>query len=171
MPIPALRLQSLPLNWVSHLSQAMGKLNYTLFYMGFVLKKKSDANSKVWKVQPASVGTGVWLALSMLTKAHCGTRSSNHACPAAECHHLLLPVSGRSHQGKGDEASPAPAPSRRWHTRHRTLRVAQVQDLPLPLPSRLPSTFAQVRWKATLRNRASGSAAAEWTRLPWGHSS
>lgn len=101
--------RSLLLNWVSHLSQAMGKLKYTLFYMGFVLKKKIDANSKVRKVQPASVGTGVWLPLNA-DRGSLRNRSSNHACPAAVCHHHLLPVSGQSHQGKGEEASSATAP-------------------------------------------------------------
>lgn len=44
----------------------MGKLKYTLFYMGFVLKKKKniDENSNVWKIQPVNVGTGVWFSLS-----------------------------------------------------------------------------------------------------------
>lgn len=32
--------------------------------MGFVLKKKIDENSNVWKIQSVNVGTGVWLSLS-----------------------------------------------------------------------------------------------------------
>lgn len=63
-PSQLFQLRSHLLNWVSRLSQAMGKLKYTLFYMGFVLKKKIDENSNVWKIQSVNVGTGVWLSLS-----------------------------------------------------------------------------------------------------------
>lgn len=83
LPIPALWLWSHLLNQVSHLSQAMGKLKYTLFYMGFVLKKKKK---HWWKQQCVENSAskcghrGMVLPLKMLTKVHCGPRSSSHTC-------------------------------------------------------------------------------------------
>lgn len=39
------------------------------------------------------------LPLKMLTKVHCGPRSSIHTCRAAECRHRLLPGEWPGHKG------------------------------------------------------------------------
>lgn len=87
------------LNWVSHLSQAMGKLMYTLFYMGF------NNNNKKWQKQqcmenPASERgrRDMVLPLQMLSKATTDPEQQP-CCRAAERQHNLLPGEGPSHKG------------------------------------------------------------------------
>lgn len=82
------------LNWVSHLSQAMGKLMYTLFYMGF------NNNNKKWQKQqcmenPASErGRRDMVLLSKCWARPLRTQNSNHAAERLSASTIYCPVRG-----------------------------------------------------------------------------
>lgn len=149
----------------------MGELKYTLFYMGFVLKKKkTDKTSNTWKIQPVNVGTGVLFSLSK-----CWPRFTADPGAASRPAELLSAgitycqvsgpvtkeafISRQCWWGGGDQSH---RPSKLWRTRHRTLRMAQVQDSPFPIPSWLPFTFFQVHWKATIRETHASGCGTAW---------
>lgn len=112
---------------------------------------------------------GMALPLKMLTEVHCGPRNSSDTCRAAECQCHLPPGERSSHRGsihtettltKQGSVSP---PRKHRYTGHRTLQTAQVQDSPLPIPSRLPFTFSQDHWEATIRKpKRQASEQHEW---------
>lgn len=113
---------------------------------------------------PASKdGIRVWFSLSKCwpLEVHWGPRNSNHTFRAAENQHHLLPGEGSSHEGSiqaktklMEQGSLLTAPpccqgldDKYWYSWH----LAQAQDLSLPIPSRLPLTFSQGPWKATIK--------------------
>lgn len=106
------------------------------------------------------------LPLRMLTsRGHWGPRNSNHTFRAAENQHHLLPGEGSSHEGsiqaktklmeQGSLLTTPPCcqglDDQYRYSWHRTWHLAQAQDLPLPIPSRIPLTFSQGPWKATIK--------------------
>lgn len=172
LPIPALWLWSHLLNQVSHLSQAMGKLKYTLFYMGFVLKKKKniDENSNVWKIQPVNVGTGVWFSLSKCWPRFTADpeAATIPACRAAECQHYLLPGEWPGHKGniciktKLTKQGSVSLPLQALVQTTLDSAYGPGSGLALPIPSRLPFTFSQVHWKATIRETHASGYGTAW---------
>lgn len=94
----------------------------------------------MWKIQPVNMGTGVWFSLSK-----CWPRFTTDPGAASIPAELLsasityCQVSGpvtkeaftsRQRWWGGDHSH---RPSKLWCTRHWTLRMAQVQDSPLPI--------------------------------------
>lgn len=106
-------------------------------------------------------------------QGHCGPEQQP-CCREAECQHHLLPGEGPSRKGsirvktrwtKCHVSPPSMLSTSIDTTRHRTLRMAPVQDSPLPIPSRLPFTFSQAHWEATRReNTHQATEQHEWTR-------
>lgn len=130
--------------------------------MSFVLKEKKLTKTKICR-KPSQ---WTWVQ-GYRSPSQNATEDPETAAvsPVAEDQHCLLPGEWSSHKGsiqikiklvkQGSRLTALSTLSRRPPQaliQHGAgLHLAQVQDSPLPIPSRLPFTFSQVHWKATIR--------------------